>query len=168
MKRIPNRRSIIGVDPIPKGLAFVFFEGGELLDWGTHYRNGERDEIAILDRLIDGCAVDILVLEDPAGPQSRRAARVAALLRELAEHARKRGIRVTAVRRYDTRMAWQKREARNKRDMAEMLAEGYPELAPLVPPRRAITRSERARINVFDALSLVLHAYGLPADDLAR
>ena len=61
MTQIADQRSIVGVDPGSRGLAFVFFERGTLLDWGTRRRDG--DELALLDRLLDRCNAEVLVLK---------------------------------------------------------------------------------------------------------
>jgi hypothetical protein len=107
MTQIADQRAIVSVDPGSRGLAFVFFERGTLLDWGTRRRDG--DELALLDQLLDRCNAEVLVLEDVDAARSERRPRVRRLLRLMARHAAERGISVQTVSRYDVRQAWSAR-----------------------------------------------------------
>src|SRR5256885_16448983 len=98
MTRITDRRFIVGIDPTPRGLAFVLFESGELLDWGT--RRSDDGEIRLLDRLLDGVNADVLMLEDPDAPRCERRPRMKQLLRRLRAQAESRGVEVRLVSRH--------------------------------------------------------------------
>jgi hypothetical protein len=156
MTKLTDPRSIVGIDPTHRGLAFVFFEQGRVRDWGT--RGADRAELASLDRLLDACAADILVLEDPQAPGCRRKPRVRKLLRALARRAAARGRAVIKVSRADVRRDWQTRGTSSKDGVAAAIAERLPELRMLLPPPRKVYQSEDSRIKIFDAVSLVLHA----------
>lgn len=152
-----DRRSIVGVDPTPRGIAFVFFEGGELLDWG--HMEGSADDaaqLALVDRLVDGCAADVLVLEDGMASGSKRKPRMQYVLRLIAAHAQKRRMQVAKVARSDVREAWADRGITTKEATAAAIAEILPVLHDIVPPRRKIGANEAERVNIFDAVSLVL------------
>ena len=164
--RLRDHRSIVGIDPTPEGIAFAFFEDGELLDW-AHLEGEPEDEVqlALLDRVIDGCAADVLVLEDPEAARSKRKARMRYLLRLFALHAKKRGVRVGGVARSDVHDAWAARGLTTKEATAAAIGELLPALQHLVPPKRKIGANETERVNIFDAASLVLHYdETLPAD----
>jgi hypothetical protein len=169
MMKITDKRSIVAVDPTSRGLAYVFFERGELTDWGHHGSMlDEQSGLVALDRLLDGCAADVLVLEDAEALSARRRPRVKALLRAMARHARRRGIGVVPVSREEVIQAWRRREVTTKEAVAEALGAVFPELEFLVPPRREFTNSEALSTNIFDALALLLHVFGCSsADDLA-
>jgi hypothetical protein len=158
MTRLLDRRSIVAIDPSDRGLAFVFFEEGRLIDWGTWRDDG--NELALLDRLLDGCAADVLVLEDPSAPGCRRKARVRELLRMLERNARRGGRTVFKVARDSVRSEWKAQGCRTKQQVAAAIAERFPELETVVPPPRKVYRSEDSRVQLFDAASLVLHAFG--------
>jgi len=157
MTQIADERSIVGVDPGSRGLAFVFFERGTLLDWGTRRRDG--DELALLDQLLDRCNAEMLVLEDPDAPRSERRPRVRRLLRLMARHAAERGISVQTVSRYEVRQAWAARGRTRKHAVAAEIGTMFPEIEPLVPRIRKAYNAEQARADIFDAVSLVLHAF---------
>lgn len=156
MTKLADARSIVGIDPTHRGLAFVFFEDGRLLDWGT-WRDDEN-ELALLDRLLDGCAADVLVLEDPDAIGCLRKPRVAQLLQELERHGRRRGRTVIKVARQDVRRKWLSDGVTSKGAMAAEIADRFPDLAMILPPPRKVYRSEDPRIHIFDAASLVLFA----------
>lgn len=157
MTKISDERSIVGIDPTPRGLAFVFFESGELLDWGT--RRSDGSELAVLERLLDAFKADVLVLENPDAAGSERRPRMRSLLRRLADDALSRPVTVVTVGRRDVRESYAKRGMTRKHSVAAELAAMFPEVEPLVPRARKVYRSEEARAEIFDAISLVLHAF---------
>lgn len=159
MTEISDRRFIVGIDPTPRGLAFVCFESGELLDWGTRRSDGGAS--SALDRLLTATKADVLVLEDPDASRCERRPRMKRLLKELAAHARSRGLDVRLVSRYAVRSEWAKQGRTRKHTVAAAIAESFPEIDVLVPRARKVYRSEEARAEIFDALSLVLHAFPL-------
>src|SRR5438270_818135 len=107
MTRISDQRFIVGIDPTPRGLAFVLFENGELLDWGT--RRSDDGEVRLLDRLLNRLNADVLVLENPDAPRSERRPRMKQLLRQLRAHAESRRVEVRLVSRHAVRSEWAKR-----------------------------------------------------------
>lgn len=163
MKALSDERCILGVDPNSRGLAFVSFENGQLLDWGTRRRDG--DELAVLDELLDRSAADVLVLEDWDAPRCERRARMRRLLRTLADRARARGVSVVPVSRYEVRLAWKNLGVTTKHGVALQIAGRFSELEPVLPRPRKRYQPEQARMDIFDAASLVTHAVGTEASD---
>ena len=156
--RLRDHRSIVGIDPTPRGIAFVFFERGELLDW-SHLEDDTEDavQLALLDRILDGCAADVLILENPDAQGVRRKPRLAHLLRLFAPHAKRRDIEVVRIARREVHDVWAARGLTTKEAVAAAIAEVLPDLAHLVPPKRKTGWNEVERVNLFDAASLVLH-----------
>jgi hypothetical protein len=152
-----GQRSVVAIDPTPKGIAYVFFENGELLDCAQRSTTADEQEIlAAVDEILNGCAADILVLEDPDVRSTRRHPRMRHVLRLVTSHVRKRSIPVVQVAREEVRAAWAARGVTTKEAIAAAIAERYPLLAPFVPPPRKYPASEDARVNLFDAASLAL------------
>jgi hypothetical protein len=162
MTILSEHRSIVSVDPHGNELTYVFFENGRLVDWQTTESSGESDLLAVLDRILDGCAADILVLEDPEADGCRRQPSVRDVLKRLAKHARGRGFRVRLVSAHDARLAWRAKGARNKQAAAAAIATYLPELRHLVPPPRRNFMNADERVRIFAAASLVFQAYGSP------
>lgn len=159
MTRIIDQRSVIAIDPNSRGLAFAFFEGGDLLDWGT--RRDDGHELDLLDRLLRSYRADLVVLEDPDAPRSERRPRMRRLLRLMARQAREHGTAMVTVSRYAVRQEWARGGFTTKHAVAKEIGAMFPEIEPLVPRRRKVFRSEQARTEIFDAVSLVVHACGV-------
>jgi hypothetical protein len=155
---IPYRqRSVVAIDPTPRGIAYVFFENGELLDCSQRSTTAEESTIlAAVDEILDGCAADVLVLEDPDVRSTRRHPRMRHVLRVITTHVRKRGIPAVQVAREKVSASWAGRGVTTKEAIAASVAERYPLLAPFVPPPRKYPDSEDARVNLFDAASLAI------------
>jgi hypothetical protein len=170
---IPYRqRSVVAIDPTPRGISYVFFENGELLDCSQCSTPPEdRALLAAVDEIVGGCAADVLILEDPDVPSTRRHPRMRHVLREITTHVRKRGIPVVQVARENVRASWALRGVMTKEAIAAAIADRYPILMPFVPPPRKYPESEDARVNLFDAASLALAllepSADSPADALA-
>jgi hypothetical protein len=163
MRSLADPRAILGIDPTKRGLAFVFFEGGRLLDWGTRAAAG--NEIAAIEMILNMCPADVIVLEDPAAPGSERRLKVRKTLERLARAAEKRGLMVMKVSRLDVRRGWSARGLTRKHMVAKVIAEDFPALEPLVPAPREFYMDEEARVQIFDAAALVLHAFGTVEGD---
>jgi hypothetical protein len=143
-----------------RGLAFVWFERGELIDWGTRSCGREpKAGRALLDVLVNVSAADIVVLEDPDAEGCLRRAHIKQFLRVAAAHARRQGLRVVKVARRDVGMIWRDRGSSTKQAIAAKLADHFTELRHLVPPPRKLFMDEVARLQIFDALTLVLAAF---------
>lgn len=167
MTLLRDKRSILGIDPTPRGLAFVSFEDGGVQDWGTRLFHDSENASHDLDVLLDLCGTDVLVLEDPDAPRTMRRARMRMLLRDLAKHARRRGMEVVLVLREAVTEKWQTKGAPHKYAIAQEIGTYFEELAPLVPKVRKHYDVEPGRVHLFDAASLVVHAFGIEDDRIA-
>jgi len=155
MTKITDNRALLAIDPGPRGVAFVFFENGTLLDWGTRGRG--RKELQVLDEMLDRFKADVLVLEDPDAFGCERRARWKHIVRRMAQRASVRSVPVEMVSRYVVRRAWAACGRTNKHEVATGIAALFPEMEPWVPRVRRDWDSEDARAGVFDAFSLLLH-----------
>lgn len=166
---LADRRSIVAVDPTPRGLAYVFFERGELLDWG-HRRCGRKtaEVVAFAEELLTRCAAQVVVIEDSRAVGSLRRPRMKSVLEGVSAEAEKRGLRVVEVARRAVRVRWLEVGVTTKEAVAAAIARELPELQPYVPAPRRMWMSEHPHVKVFDAASLALHAFPPSAPDLAR
>lgn len=156
---------MLAIDPGPRGVAFVFFENGTLLDWGT--RGRDRNELAVLDAMLDSFRADVLVLEDPDALACERRVRWKHILRRMAERALARRVVVEKVSRHAVHRAWATLGKTNKHQVATAIGAMFPEVTPCVPRMRRDWDSEDARTGVFDAFSLLLHARKTETGELA-
>ena len=160
---LSDRRPILAVDPTKRGLAFVFFEQGELIDWGTRSCGRQlKDGVALLDTIVNTSAADVLVLEDSSAPGCMRRARIREFLRMAAAYGRRRGLVVFPIARREVRTMWRERGCNTKQLIATSIAQHFPELSHLVPPVRKIFTDEPERIRLFDALTLLSAVTDLP------
>ncbi len=151
-------RVILAIDPTSRGLAFACFESGEILDWGT--RRVEGDDLAALDRILELCPADVLVIEDTEAEHCLRRPRVKRVLAAMERHARSRGVEVRKVSAREALRAWMRHGIANKSEMAQAIADEFPPLETVVPRPRGKYRSEQARMGIFDAASLAIYAFG--------
>ena len=166
--KLSDRRSIVAIDPMPRGLAYVFFEHGSLLDFGARWLRGEISALAVLDSLLDGCAADLLIVEDPEAAGCRLGPRARMFLKDSIKHVRRRGIAVEVVARAEVKKSWQEAGVRSREAIAPLIASRFPELQPLVPPRRKVYVTESDRANIFDAMTLLLHRFSSISELLGR
>jgi hypothetical protein len=167
MMTLSDKRAILGIDPTPRGLAFVSFEDGRVQDWGTRLTHNPENATADQDVLLDLCGTDVLVIEDPDAPGSIRRARIRMLLRQIAAHARRRGVEVILVPRVAVTAAWRMNGASQKYAIAQEIGTYFEELGQFVPKVRKHYGVEPARVHLFDAASLVVHAFGVEESRLA-
>jgi RNase H-fold protein (predicted Holliday junction resolvase) len=151
---------IFALDPTTKGFGYAILETPfHLIDWGLAHISGEKDSgaVARFEALLDQYRPDVVVLEDPAAPGSRRRPRVQELLNTLGKTARERGIAVHTIPRLAVIECFSSLDKRaTKYSITKHLAETFPELAAKMPRRRKIYQSEDERIATFDALALAV------------
>jgi hypothetical protein len=164
MKSVADPRAILGIDPAKRGLAFAFFENGQLIDWGMRSAGGS--EIVSFEAILNLCPADVIVLEDPEAVGAERRPQMRKSLLRLARAAEARGLLVVRVSRFEVRQQWKERGVTRKHAVAKAIAEDFPALEVFVPrPRIKPYMDEEARVQVFDAASLVLHAFGTVEGD---
>jgi len=151
---------IFALDPTTIGFGYAVFETPfHLVDWGLAHISGEKDSgaIARFEELLDQYRPDVVVLEDPAAPGSRRRPRVQELLKKLQDTARERGIAIHLIPRLAVIECFSSTEKRaTKYSITEHLAETFPVLAEKMPQKRKTWQSEDERIATFDALALAV------------
>src|SRR5436305_11995142 len=125
MTTLRDKRAILGVDPTPRGLAFVSFEDGMVQDWGTRLASSPEDARRGLDMLLRLCGSEVLVVEDADATGCIRRARIRLVLRQLAAHARARGLDVVKVPRESVYATWRTRGATNKYAIARELGREF-------------------------------------------
>jgi len=137
----PKSRRVLAVDPAVRGLGFVVLEGpSKLVDWGVkEARSGDKNARCFrhVEELIAIYRPQAIVVEDYAGPGSRRCRRVERLIDAIARLSARKKLPVRRFSRAVVRRAFQ-----------------FPELAPRLPPFRKPWMSEDYRMSIFDAAAL--------------
>lgn len=157
----PKVLRVLAVDPVTRGFGFVVLEGANrLIDWGTRSarKNKEEECLRKFGKLIDEFQPDVVVVENCVAKGSRRCARVRVLIDAMTMLATERKIRVQRYSQEQLRAAFG--GAQSKHAIAALVAERFPELAPILPPPRRFFESETHSMAVFDAATLGVALFG--------
>jgi hypothetical protein len=100
---------------------------------------------------------DALILEDVAAKGSQRHPRIKRLHREVEAFAKKRKLAVKIISGRQLRCLLFGNEHETKQEVADGLAKRFPiELAFRLPPKRRPWESADSRMDIFDAVGLVV------------
>jgi hypothetical protein len=156
-----SRSRVIAIDPTSEGFAFAVLEGPDrLIDWGTTKvpKLRRSEYLKRVDALFERYQPKGLVLESPRGKDSRRSPRVAGVIRSLELLAWRYHVKVSRVSRGQVRAAFA--PAWRKHEIAKAISRWFPVLEDSVPPARKPWQAEEKCMNVFDAISFALTAFG--------
>jgi Holliday junction resolvasome RuvABC endonuclease subunit len=155
MRHLPLRETrVLAIDPSSRGFGFAIFEGPEnLIDWGVKQVKGSKNRECLrrIERLMEYYQPEVIVVEDCTNRHSRRCLRVRELIGDILVLAAARKIKSRAVSRALVRKAFSSMGASTKQQIAAVIAEQFPELAPHLPPFRKLWMSEDYRMSIFDA-----------------
>ena len=161
MKSIhPKHIRILSIAPSTRGFGFAVLEDREtLVDWGVKSVKGNKNARSLVkvEELIAHYRPGVIVLHDNSAKASRRSARIQALGQEIFSVASKRDIGVELFSRQQVRKIFFADGRGTKHALAEILAKRFPEeLGFRLPPKRRAWMSEDYRMDIFDAVALVL------------
>lgn len=151
---------VLGIFPCSRGFGYALFEGpGLLVDWGVRYlvpgrkRDFGNKARELVQWYRPGRIVAPSVATDRALPPFRqRYLRVQGLERL----SRRESIPLSKHTRAEIRRCFARFGARSKDEIARVIAQEFPELAPRVPRARKAWMTEDSRMAIFDAAALVL------------
>jgi Holliday junction resolvasome RuvABC endonuclease subunit len=154
-----KEKRILAIDPTTKGFGFAVMEGPErLIDWGVKEAKKRKNErcLELVADLIDQYQPDVIVMEDFAAKGSRRCRRIQNLICLIAKLGTAKKIKVRFISRAKVRRAFSESGAATKHQIATIITQRLPELAPRLPPYRKCWMSEDYRMSIFDAVSFAL------------
>jgi len=153
---VPSER-LLSIDPAPFGFgyALVEYEPLRLVDWGT--RECRRDNggaLRAVKQLILDCRPTALVLPDwrDTGHPMRGPA-IEAFIEAIGEVLNSDALEVLIASQRDVRDHF---GDATKHEIAERLADVFPELHAILPLPRKNSDTERQSMSVFDALAMSL------------
>lgn len=159
-----KHKLVLAIDPSPRGFGYALFESPKKpLDWGVtdiRIQTARRSEQRIM-KLINFYQPEVIVLEDCSKDKSRRCIRVKNLISEILKFAQLKKIQTKTYSRNRIQEVFSLLGARNKHEIAKEICDFLPEFEPRRPSRRKIWMSEDNRMNIFDAVSMVLAYYYL-------
>lgn len=164
----PHKRDqrVLAIDPYLRGFGWALLEGPDLLvDWGIYQARTKRPERALgrLAEILHRYAPHRVVVEEIQHPRCHRRARARALISEIYDMARAADIEVRAVPMDAVREHYRAIGAKSKDAVARLIVDRFPELQPILPPRRKNWMREDERMAVFDALAMAVTATSLAA-----
>lgn len=167
MKRVIKEelhKLVLAIDPASRGFGYALFEGpAKSLDWGTTVFRFQKEKRTFnaIKKLILFYRPEVIVLEDCKDKDSLRCKRIVKLLNQIELYAKVQGISVKKYSRARVREVFAMFDVRTKYQIAKKIGEWLPEFQPRIPPERKPWMSEDERMNIFDAVALVLTYYYL-------
>ena len=147
---------ILAIAPSTRGFGFAVLERDTLIDWGVKSVKGDKNAESLkkVKELIEHYKPAVLVVPDIT-KQSRRSERIRVLNSKIIGMAKTRKVRVATRSRKQVSEALSTDGAMNKHEIAEILAERFPdELGSRLPLKRKPWMSEDSRMDIFDAVAI--------------
>src|SRR5258708_5148609 len=131
MNRIsPKNIRALAVAPSTRGFGFAIVEGTEvLIDWGVKVVKGDKNgqSLAKVKYLITHYQPERIILQDLLAKDSRRAARIRALSKQIMEIARTLRLKVTLISVTQINQMFFGNKDGTKQARAEIIARRFPE-----------------------------------------
>jgi len=143
------------------GFGFVVMEGTKrLIDWGvSQSRKCPASRIAHrAQKLMERYHPQVIVVEDIL-KNRRRSAKCRDAQLAIKTLARSKRVRYRRVSSKEIRKTFAAGKRISKDDIAEAIAERYPELGSRLPPRRKAWKGERPRMAIFMAAACAITYY---------
>ena len=153
---------VLAIDPTPRGFGFIILEGPRLVvDWGVKSGRAtsiEREQqlLGKIGDLVCQYRPQTIVLERTDAFGSRRSGRVRLFVRAIENMAVWQEIVVRKIPLFQVRKVFVAFGARNKHEIACVVAMHLPEIAVRLPRRRKPWMAEDYRMAIFDAAALAL------------
>ena len=159
MQKNHKQFRILAVSLSANGFGYAITEGNALVEYCNKVFLSDKNANSLtnIDKLIVRFQPEVLVLHDVNAKGTYRAPRIKGLHRKVVALAKKRKLKVVKLSKIELRTLLLNDPKGTKHDMAERIAKLFPdELASRVPPKRRDWTSEYARMDIFDAVGLVV------------
>lgn len=154
---------VLAIDPTTKGFGFAVLESPEMLiDWGvkeTREQDKQAQCLKLFSTLLNHFTPDVIVTERTDVKASRRCDRIKELIEMIRNTAAERKVAVRQISKSQMEIHFSRFGAATKHEIARVISEQLPELAPRVPRFRHPWMSEDPRMAIFDALAMALTFY---------
>jgi len=157
---------VLSIHLTTRGLGFVFMDAPlSPINWGTREVRGRHKNAQCLAKvaaLLEAHQPDVLVLEDPEGRGSRRAARIQRLSQSVTTLAQDQAVSLCRFSRRDVKRCFERFGAHTRFEIAMAIAKRILAYERFLPPPRKIWMSDDPRMSIFDAASLAMTFYCQP------
>ena len=151
---------ILAISPLSRGIGYAVMEGPDkLVACGNKaiLRDKNAGSLAWVEKFIQFYQPDVLVLPDVNAADTRRAARIKILQRNILAVAKKRQLKVRLISSTQVRGNVLGDAKATKFAVAQMLVGKFPvELETRLPPKRRPWMSEDPRMDIFDAVGMAV------------
>ena len=151
---------ILAIAPTARGFGYVVMEGSRRLVAFSNksiLKNKNERTLVWVEKFIRRYEPAVLVLPAVNAADTRRAKRIKQLHQRLVALATKSKLKVKLITGTKVRERLLGQIKGNKQSLAEALAGLFPiELAPRLPPKRKVWKSEDPRMDIFDAAGLAV------------
>jgi len=150
---------VLAVSLSANGFGYAVMEGTTLVDYRNKVFRSHKNakSFAHIKKLIVQYQPDVLVLHNVNAKGTYRAPRIKELHRMVAALAKRRKLKVAKLSNTELRTILLDDPKGTKHDIALRIAKQFPdELGSRVPPKRKAWTSERNRMDIFDAVALVI------------
>ncbi len=152
---------ILGISLSTRGFGYAVIENeASLIAYGNKKIVGNKNigSLAGIRKVIVQNQPETMVLPDVNHAKgTRRVARIKALHKKVLALAKKKKIKAVIISGKKLRSILLGNEYGTKHEMAAMVAQQFPdELALLLPPKRTVAMRENPRMDIFDAVELVV------------
>jgi len=155
-------RLILAIYTTSRGFGFVVIEGrNRTIDWGTKEARGHKNRVALkkAGELMSWYRPHLLIVENTEATSSRRIGRIRNLQRRLVDLAMAHKIAVRQFARSEIKVAFARRVASTRYEIAQAISRELPDLEPWLPRPKKLWESENRNLSIFDAASLALTFY---------
>lgn len=156
----PKHSRILSITPSIKGFGFAVLEGEErLVNWGVTSVRGDKNNqcLAKVKEMIVHYQPAVMVLQDCSAKDSRRSPRIRKLSKRIIALGGRCNVRVALFSRKQVMKIFLPDGEGTKHTIAEIVAKRFPEeLGFQLPPKRKLGHGENSRMDMFDAVALVL------------
>jgi hypothetical protein len=163
-KKEESHKLALAIDPASRGFGYALFEGpSKPLDWGVTSIRFQKNKRSLerIKKIIKYYQPEVIILEECNALGSSRCRRIEKLIDRVNDFATLQGIPIKKYSRSRIQEVFGMFEMRTKYEIAQKICEWLPELQPKIPGERKPWMSEDERMNIFDAVSLVLTYYYL-------
>ena len=160
MNNLNQEPTVLSIAPSTTGFGFAFMrKPASFVQWGNKWiagSNKNKKTLAALMKMIERFGPSVIVLPD-ASEESSRAKHVQELVQQITSLAVQHGIAVKLIIQKELRDCFFQVKQETKYARAKILAQRFPqELAHLLPPKRQAWVHENPKMDLFDAVALVL------------
>ena len=151
---------ILAIAPTARGFGYAVMEGPcRIVAFSNKsiLKNKNERTLVWVEKYIRRYEPAVMVLPAVNAADTRRAKRIKQLHQRLVALAAKQNLKVKLITGMKVRERLLGQVKGNKQSLAETLAALFPiELAPRLPPKRKVWKSEDPRMDIFDAAGLAV------------